>query len=45
MYNFISAGHVKKEHGVLQRTGGNAHWSFWVCGKTSMRAIFVEKVT
>lgn len=40
---FISAGRLSRESGVTQNDHGHHH-SFWACGKTSMHAVFTERV-
>jgi hypothetical protein len=45
LFQYISAGDVCHEHGVcLPFDVEPEHCSFWICGKTSMRAIFKNRV-
>jgi hypothetical protein len=38
---YVSLGKIQREHGVILE-GARHHHSFWVCGKSSMHAIFTE---
>jgi hypothetical protein len=40
---YISAGKITPNSGVAVEDEG-CHYSFWVCGKTSMHAIFTNRV-
>lgn len=42
VYQYISAGKVKKEHGLVKRTGRGSHHSLWISARFSMHAIFTE---
>jgi len=43
-FRFISVGNIKQDSGVFAE-GDGPHHSFWVCGKTSMHAIFTQRVS
>ena len=40
---YVSAGKLSHSSGLASE-GRNHHYSFWVCGKTSMRKIFTERI-